>query len=155
VYVRYIWQGNHHTYGRIRCAYTVLANPTHNRLLGLARTIYIRCTYGIFGFEIIKYTVYKYVYIRFWPTLEMHVPYNNAFLQIKGGVLGKHAIGRQPHERTQGKKMDLSLHTLLRFSAQILCPELLTNFSWSRQSGLAGCRNKVIDLLHAAMCVSF
>jgi len=38
-------------------------------LLGLARTIYIRCPYGIFGLEITKYTVYIYVYIRFWPTL--------------------------------------------------------------------------------------
>jgi len=39
--------------------------------LGLARTIYIRCTYGIFGLEITKYTVYIYVCIRFWPTLHM------------------------------------------------------------------------------------
>ena len=37
--------------------------------VGLARTIYIRCTYGIFGLEITKYTVHIYVYIRFWPTL--------------------------------------------------------------------------------------
>ena len=37
--------------------------------IGLARTIYIRCTYGIFGLEITKYEVYIYVYIRFWPTL--------------------------------------------------------------------------------------
>jgi len=37
--------------------------------IGLAKTIYIRCTYGIFGLEITKYTVYIYVYIRFWPTL--------------------------------------------------------------------------------------
>jgi hypothetical protein len=27
VYIRYFWQGNHHTYGHIRCVYTVLANP--------------------------------------------------------------------------------------------------------------------------------
>jgi len=31
--------------------------------VGLARTIYIRCTYGIFGLEITKYTVYIYTYI--------------------------------------------------------------------------------------------
>ena len=37
--------------------------------LGLARTIYVRCTYGIFGLGITKYTVYIYVYIRFWLTL--------------------------------------------------------------------------------------
>jgi len=36
---------------------------------GLARTIYIRCIYGIFGREITKYTVIYGVYIRFWPTL--------------------------------------------------------------------------------------
>jgi len=27
VYIRYFEQGNHHTYGHIRCPYTVLANP--------------------------------------------------------------------------------------------------------------------------------
>jgi hypothetical protein len=26
VYIRCFWQGNHHTYGHIRCRYTVLAN---------------------------------------------------------------------------------------------------------------------------------
>jgi len=39
--------------------------------VGLARTIYIRFTYGIFGREITKYTVIYGVYIRFWPTLVM------------------------------------------------------------------------------------
>ena len=29
VYIRYIWQGNHHTYGHIRCVYTVLASPRY------------------------------------------------------------------------------------------------------------------------------
>ena len=32
----------------------------HCICIGLARTIYIRCTYGIFGLEITKYTVYIY-----------------------------------------------------------------------------------------------
>jgi hypothetical protein len=32
VYIRYFWQGNHHTYGHIRCAYTVLSNPSHGPL---------------------------------------------------------------------------------------------------------------------------
>jgi acyl-CoA synthetase (AMP-forming)/AMP-acid ligase II len=27
VYVRYFWHGNHQIYGRMRCIYTVLANP--------------------------------------------------------------------------------------------------------------------------------
>ena len=40
--------------------------------IGLARTIYMRCTYGIFGLEITKYTVYIYVYIRFWLTLVIY-----------------------------------------------------------------------------------
>jgi hypothetical protein len=39
--------------------------------LGLARTIYIRCVYGIFGREITIYTVIYGVYIRFWPTLRV------------------------------------------------------------------------------------
>ena len=37
--------------------------------LGLARTIYIRCIYGIFSRRFFKYTVIYGVYIRFWPTL--------------------------------------------------------------------------------------
>ena len=44
--------------------------PVHT-CIGLARTIYIRCTYGIFGREITKYMVIYGVYIRFWPTLHM------------------------------------------------------------------------------------
>ena len=39
--------------------------------VGLARTIYIRCIYRIFGREITKYTVIYGVYVRFWPTLHM------------------------------------------------------------------------------------
>jgi hypothetical protein len=42
--------------------------------VGLARTIYIRFTYGIFGREITKYTVIYGVYIRFWPTLFTCIP---------------------------------------------------------------------------------
>ena len=38
--------------------YMVLANPR-----------YIRCTHGIFGRGITRYTVIYGVYIRFWPTL--------------------------------------------------------------------------------------
>jgi hypothetical protein len=37
--------------------------------LGLARTMYLRCIYGISGREITKYTVTYVVCIRFWPTL--------------------------------------------------------------------------------------
>jgi hypothetical protein len=40
-------------------------------LIGLARTIYIRCIYGILCRDVIKYTVINGVYIRFWPTLRI------------------------------------------------------------------------------------
>jgi len=39
----------------------------------LARTIYVRCIYGIFGREITVYTVIYGLYIQFWPTLYMMV----------------------------------------------------------------------------------
>ena len=39
--------------------------------LGLARTIYIQCVYGIFGREITKYMVIYGVHTRFWPTLSI------------------------------------------------------------------------------------
>ena len=31
VYIWYFWQGNHHTYNRIRCVYMVLANPRNEQ----------------------------------------------------------------------------------------------------------------------------
>ena len=45
------------------------------KCVGLARAIYIRCTYGNFGREITKYTVIYGVYIWFWPTLQMCCQY--------------------------------------------------------------------------------
>jgi len=53
-------------------------NICHVRYLlytGLARTTYLRCTYGIFGRGITKYTVTYGVYMRFWPTL--HTAHQN------------------------------------------------------------------------------
>jgi hypothetical protein len=41
----------------------------HGTWIGLARAIYIRCMYGIFGRKITKYTVIYGVHIRFWPIL--------------------------------------------------------------------------------------
>jgi len=38
---------------------------------GLARTIYIRCIYGVFGREITKYTVKYGVCVQLWPTLHV------------------------------------------------------------------------------------
>jgi hypothetical protein len=43
--------------------------------LELARTIYIRYIYGIFGRKTTKYTVIYGVYIRFWPTLNLSNPF--------------------------------------------------------------------------------
>jgi len=43
--------------------------PADTSYVGLARTIYIRCVYGIFGREITIYTVIYGVCIRFWPNL--------------------------------------------------------------------------------------
>ena len=52
----------------------------YERLLGLARTIYIRSIYGIFGREITNNTVIYGAYIRSWPALEIiyvrHGPLN-------------------------------------------------------------------------------
>jgi hypothetical protein len=39
--------------------------------IALARTIYIRCIYGIFGRGITNYTVIHGAYIRSWPTLHI------------------------------------------------------------------------------------
>jgi hypothetical protein len=55
--------------------------------IGLARTIYIRCIYGIFGREITKYTVIYGVYIRFWPTL-------NTWYGLEPCSFRKRRIGR-------------------------------------------------------------
>jgi hypothetical protein len=52
----------------------LLACACYAKFVWLARTIYIRCMYGIFGLEFTKYTVYVYVYIRFWPTLQICKP---------------------------------------------------------------------------------
>ena len=41
------------------------------RFVGLARTMYIRCVYGVFGRGITKSTAIYGVYIRFWPSLEV------------------------------------------------------------------------------------
>ena len=43
--------------------------------IGLARTINIRCIYGIFGRETTKYTVIYGEYMRLWPTLTIYCMY--------------------------------------------------------------------------------
>jgi hypothetical protein len=50
--------------------------PTRYSFLGLSRTKYIRCLYGIFGREITKCTDIYGVYIRFWPTLLFLITYS-------------------------------------------------------------------------------
>jgi hypothetical protein len=39
--------------------------------VGLARTINMRCIYGVLGREITKYTVIYGAYTQFWPSLTM------------------------------------------------------------------------------------
>jgi len=60
--------------------------------VGLARTINIRCIYGIFGWENKKHTVIYGIYIIYmymlWPTLEVSVKYRPI---IKGSQL---TVGR-------------------------------------------------------------
>jgi len=41
LYIRYFWQGNHHTYGHIRCRYMVLANPKY--LAPSIKRVHTRC----------------------------------------------------------------------------------------------------------------
>ena len=77
---------------------TELANPTHVICLGLARTIYIRCIYGIFGREITKYTVIYGVYVRFWPTLHMSYRTATTRLLCLCPRTSKHSIQHTPCE---------------------------------------------------------
>jgi hypothetical protein len=50
---------------------------------GLARTIYIRCMYGVFGRKITESTVIYGVHIRFWPTLVIaHLPAAEALVNV-------------------------------------------------------------------------
>jgi hypothetical protein len=56
VYTRYFWQGNHWSYGHIRCVYTVLANPCQQPctafwgcvLVGLVGFVCRACLLGVF-----------------------------------------------------------------------------------------------------------
>jgi len=57
--------------------------------IGLARTIYIRCIYGIFGREITKYTVIYGVYIRFWPTLHIYIHTYTRARAVTDGLLAE------------------------------------------------------------------
>jgi hypothetical protein len=55
---------------------SALAHLCAYKHVGLARTIYIRCLNGIFGREIINYTVMYGVYIQFWPPLQTCIQIN-------------------------------------------------------------------------------
>ena len=72
-------------YGLVRYRPTsIQPNHGHTYVL-LARTIYIRCIYGIFGRKITKYTVIYGVYVRFWPTLYIWlwpIPKVNTFIWL-------------------------------------------------------------------------
>ena len=69
--------------------YTRSAKTHVRSYVGLARTIYIRCTYGIFGREITKYTVIYGAYLRFWPTLVICI---RVWSEISIYVYGRYAI---------------------------------------------------------------
>ena len=56
--------------------------------VGLARTTYIRCIYGNFSRDFVKYTVIYGVYIRFWPTLYMCI--------VQGIVQNQFTKGHHP-----------------------------------------------------------
>ena len=57
--------------GLLLTMFVVILNLSSRIFLELARTIYIRYIYGIFGRKTTKYTVIYGVYIRFWPTLHI------------------------------------------------------------------------------------
>jgi len=59
-----------HTQTHTHTTYSDKHGPKCQTSLGLARTICIRCVYGIFGREITMYTVIYGVKMRFWPTLD-------------------------------------------------------------------------------------
>ena len=48
MYIWYFWQGNHHTYGHIRCVCTVLANPNYNATTRLCSLLV--CLHYAFAF---------------------------------------------------------------------------------------------------------
>jgi len=62
------------------CAPLTFHSESH-QTVGLAKTIYIRCKYGIFGRKLTRYTVIQGVYIRFWPTLP------ESYLQLIGHTM--------------------------------------------------------------------
>jgi len=88
------------------CTSVLKGRPPHWRFVllhyyvcvGLARTIYKRCIYGIFGREIIKYTVIYGACIRFWPTLRMWLAINQ---HCCGRTLSKWGWLGAAHKHTQ------------------------------------------------------
>ena len=70
MYIRYFWQGIHHTYGHIRCRYTVLANPTYTqrgRVRAFHIHLHIHIIFTTFAHEALgalKYTHSTCIYAR-------------------------------------------------------------------------------------------
>jgi hypothetical protein len=58
--------------------YMVLANPTQTQYVGLVRTLYILCTYGIFGRKIST----KYVPIYIPPNIRSYMVYTHGSGQL-------------------------------------------------------------------------
>jgi len=89
----YFWQGNHHTYGHIRCVYTVLTNPIYEHWCeafprGMCRVgrNHIYTVYMVFWQKFHQIYGHIGVYIPFWPTL--HVQH--------AGTPGKTVIRNSP-----------------------------------------------------------
>jgi hypothetical protein len=81
----------------------LLHTPTTS--LGLARTIYIRFIYGIFGRKITVYTVIYGAYIRFWPTVYISFHPNKHVLHRENAApltVAASYAKRTHTERTEG-----------------------------------------------------
>ena len=60
-------------YACVRTRVCVCQYTHEHTYIELARTIYIRCIYGISCRDFIRHTVLYGVYIQFWPTLYIHM----------------------------------------------------------------------------------
>ena len=141
------WSSLHMTYNH---KYVGLARLTY---IGLARTICIRCIYGIFGREITKYTVIYGVYIWFWPTLHIYTPHMTVYLVIS-----------LPEYRTYTVYIGFWLTVKIRCSPEVIfmvgphpypgpCDRTQTYY-WSSSLACSLCRCHTFFTLHF-LCAAF
>ena len=110
-----------------------LANAMHNRqvvsewvscvvckCVGLARTIYIRCIYGMYGRGITKYTVIYGAYIWPWPTLQMcnWTALATELLQFPGW---QYCVAHSSHRQTQFQIKYINVARCQRRQALLAC----------------------------------